>query len=491
MVEAGAEPTIVLVPRETARAGPIVAVLMLALAIAGSFLLARFVPALITADLGMKAAAAIAACYLASRIDASVYERYATRGRLRRLLVGVAFPVIAAVVGAAAGVGCLRLAPALAERGTLGLTFFVGALWLTGASLGSLVVLARESPRASLNARFVRALIGVAILTALGAGIAVRFGPKLIELLLQRAPNLFEVWTPMRTLLYLPAGPHGVWLGVILLLVALPAALSAAGHLLDAALERVSALQAASDAVSEGDLDVRVDEGGNRELARLGRSYNDMLDSLSRMRRLEKVFGPNSRVVLDRLRARAPSGELAPEGRVVTVIAIEVRDLSTIIEWATPQQVVDLMGRLYEKVVTTVDKYEGWFERFSAEGIVAVFNAPLEQTDHMLRGTRSAIEIQTELVTLKRNDAGGIGRLGISIGVASSLVSMGTYGGRYLVAGEAFELAIRLAALTPSGQVWVNQRNAETLPMYIPSQMLGAVNVKGHLVAPYRVWPPP
>jgi class 3 adenylate cyclase len=377
------------------------------------------------------------------------------------------------------------------------LAFLVGGLWLIAASLGSLVVLAKESPRSTLRARTARALLTVFVLSVLVSLSAARWGPWLLSKLLERAPQLLEVWSDVRMLALIPAGSNGFWVSAALLLVALPAALSSSGKLMDGAAERVAALQAASEEVVEGRLDVRVDEGGTRELARLSRSYNDMLDSFTRARRIEQAFGPRTEATLGRLRMRCPDGRAPAALRTATVIVAEIRELSSLLGVASPPQAVRLLASYFDRVIATLDRHEGFLERISADSMIAVFNAPLDQDDHMIRATRCAIELLTELTAfLRSEEATGIGKFNMAIGVASGPIVTGTTDGaacRYLLAGETFELAARLASLTPSGQVWVNQRNAETLPMYIPSMMLPAVTLRGstHPVAPYRVWPPP
>lgn len=189
---------------------------------------------------------------------------------------------------------------------------------------------------------------------------------------------------------------------------------------------------------------------------------------------------------------------LPPEERPATIVVAEIRDLASLTESAAPARLIALVDRFFTAMLTAVDKYEGHVERVDASGFVAVFNVPLEQSDHMVRATRCAIECQTELVAMNKNsEAASFGGFALAIGVASGPLVTGTVEGngqpRYVMLGETLELASRLANLTPSGQVWVNQRNAETLPMYIPSVMLAAISMRGraHPVAPYRVWPPP
>jgi class 3 adenylate cyclase len=292
-------------------------------------------------------------------------------------------------------------------------------------------------------------------------------------------------------------GPRDVGFVVGLLFLGLPAVFGACTKIVDAALERIATLRAVAEAVGAGRIELRADEAGNREIVDLSRRFNDMLEALVRTRLLERIFGRRSDAALERLRAQHREGTITPQLSTATIAVIEVRDLSSVATSGSPEMFLALLGKFFERVAASVDKYEGYLLRASPDSLVAVFNAPFQHSDHMVRGTRCAIELQTELVALNRDHTRGMGKLIVAVGVASGPVVTGTtmnaQGPRYLIAGETLELATQLADLTPAGQVWVNQANAETLPMYIPSVMLAALTLRGknQIIAPYRVWPPP
>jgi class 3 adenylate cyclase len=111
-----------------------------------------------------------------------------------------------------------------------------------------------------------------------------------------------------------------------------------------------------------------------------------------------------------------------------------------------------------------------------------------------LRAARCGIALQTELVALRREMAAPPTELAMSIAVTSgAVVTSAASGGDYLVMGGALDLARRIVPLVPPGQVWVNQANAERLPLYMGSEMLNAFGIRGYRdpVAPFRIWPPP
>jgi class 3 adenylate cyclase len=348
------------------------------------------------------------------------------------------------------------------------------------------------------------ALIGVFLIVAVLAGLVVRYGPPGFNALRGWYPSLFAVWAPFRP----PAWPadsasniplYALVSWLLLLLYALAAALSGVGKLIAAATEPLVAMRLAFDEGARGQLSTRIRPAGPREASLLAESHGRMLDALANLRELERRFNPKSNAALERLRALASGGVLPPKERVATVLAAELRDVAANLRAAGGEPMVALFGRLFESVVAVADQFGGHVERLGSDMLLLIFNAPFEQDDHVVQGTRCAIELQKQIGALNRDAAiRSLGSFNLAIGVATGPIHVGTTsehpdGARFVLVGDTIELAERLAALTPNGHVWVNQHNAETLPMYIPSVMLAAVNLRGRAqaVAPYRVWPPP
>ena len=485
-------PTVIATPEDGPAGGglALLALVILALAVAASFVVPRTLPELVWADLAAKVVVVVAVIALATSIERGLPER--------SVAVSALTATLALIAGVAGGVGCLRLSPALGDRGALGLGFLAGGLWLSGLSIGTLLVRAVFT-RGALEARVTRVLAVGFALAALSTIAGARAAPPVLEWVHQRAPDLFHVWSPYRERALSAVGPTGIWSLVTLLCLALPLALSGCRKLVRQTFEGLSVLEAAADTVAAGRLELQVEhQGASREVVALMRSYSNMLESLARVRGLERAFLPRSEAALARLRRHFPSAVLPPEERAATIVVAEIRELNELAQSTAPDRLAALVDRFFGAMLAAVDKHDGHVERIDASGFVALFNAPIEQADHMVRATRCAIECQTELVGINKGEDGPLsGKLALAIGVASGLVVAGTIEGngqpRYVVIGETLELAARLANLTPSGQVWVNQRNAETLPMYLPSVMLAAISMRGraHPVAPYRVWPPP
>jgi class 3 adenylate cyclase len=478
-----------------ASARPILALALLLGAIFASAALTRAAPRLVAADLGAKLVALLAACWLAATFEQRIVG--GLRGGIGRAMAAMLFALTGLGVAAAGSVAALHIAAALGDRGTLALALLAFGVWLGGAAFGSLLAGSPHAPRRSLRASTAGPLVLVFALSALGGLALARYGPALVARVTSRLPTLFAPLAVFRPATHWLPTPWVVPL-LLVLLFALAAALSVTLKHIGTVVEGLSALGNAFDDAANGRMRTRVAPGGVRELARVIDGHQRMLDGFANRRDLERLFAPKSTHALELLQKAVPNARLAPAERVATVVVAELRDVAPNLRAQTGHQMVGLFGYLYERMADCVDRHGGWLERVSSESLLVLFNAPFDQDDHVIRGTRCAIEMQTELAKFNREDAvRPLGSFNLAIGVATGPVFIGTTAElenpRFVLVGDTIEIASRLAAVTPSGQVWVNQHNAETLPMYIPSVMLAAISLRGRpqAVAPYRVWPPP
>jgi adenylate cyclase len=140
---------------------------------------------------------------------------------------------------------------------------------------------------------------------------------------------------------------------------------------------------------------------------------------------------------------------LGGERREVSIFVSDIEGFSSFAEGMDPQQLArflnDYLGAMTAVLLaegSTLDKYEG-------DGIVAFWNAPVDQPDHALRAVRAAVRCQRVLASRAAEFAADVGRpLRMRVGVHTGIVSVGNFGSRrrfdYTVLGDAVNLASRL-----------------------------------------------
>jgi adenylate cyclase len=117
----------------------------------------------------------------------------------------------------------------------------------------------------------------------------------------------------------------------------------------------------------------------------------------------------------------------------------------------------EIMNELFNRAAAVVQRYQGTVDKFTGDGLMALFGAPVALEDHAPRACISALEIQS--VAQKFADEvfrrDGV-RLQLRVGLNSGQVIAGEIGsgpGRYTAVGHPVGLAQRMEAAAPAGGV--------------------------------------
>ncbi|MGB0638939.1 MAG: adenylate/guanylate cyclase domain-containing protein, partial [Myxococcota bacterium] len=283
-----------------------------------------------------------------------------------------------------------------------------------------------------------------------------------------------------------------------LVLIAMPAVMSACGKLSDSLMTHLDPIRAGLKAVSRGELDFRITETGTKDFAKLNHTFNQMLQSLGMAKRMERAFGSYvSEEILDQIRNQHGEVDLEPSLRMATVFFVDIRGFTSMSERINPKQLLAVLNRFYEEVAVVVQNHKGFLVQYIGDAVVVVFNGPIEQSNHADLAVSCAIDIQQSVAALnQQNLFPEAGDLKVGIGIASGPLVAGNLGDskhllQYTVLGDTVNQAARLTGLVPPGAVYVNQRNAEMSDPRHDPLPLKPVKVKGRArkLVPHQVWP--
>ncbi len=148
------------------------------------------------------------------------------------------------------------------------------------------------------------------------------------------------------------------------------------------------------------------------------------------------------------------SRQSAPgEHKHVTVLFADVVGSMKLAAALDPERLQELMNELFNRASAVVQRYQGTVDKFTGDGLMALFGAPAALEDHALRGCISALEIQAVTKDLAaevlRQD--GVA-LQLRIGLNSGDVIVGEIGsgpGRYTAVGHPVGMAQRMEAAAP------------------------------------------
>jgi adenylate cyclase len=157
-------------------------------------------------------------------------------------------------------------------------------------------------------------------------------------------------------------------------------------------------------------------------------------------------------VLKELMRSPSQLNPLAPRSREVTALVADMADYSAITRSLPLEDAAFVTRSFLEALTVPVWSYRGTLDRYSGDGLVAFWGAPLEQPDQAdlaMDAAQAMVKAVQELN--ERLQARLLPRLEVRIGIARSQALVGDFGTRYRAAytavGNCINLAARLEAL--------------------------------------------
>ena len=180
------------------------------------------------------------------------------------------------------------------------------------------------------------------------------------------------------------------------------------------------------------------------------------------------------------------SAQAQPDGerKQVTVLFADVKGSMDMAEQADPEEWREIMQRFFSLLSEGVRKFEGTVDKFTGDGIMALFGAPVAHEDHAPRACFAALhigELVSEYAGELRRERGV--NFSVRIGINSGEVVAGGIGEddqpAYTAVGHTVGLAQRMEALAEPGKAYLTEHAAELAQGYLELKDLGAFDVKG------------
>ncbi len=187
---------------------------------------------------------------------------------------------------------------------------------------------------------------------------------------------------------------------------------------------------------------------------------------------------------------------LGGEMRNVTVFFSDVAGFSTIAEKLTPNALVALMNEYLSAMTDIIESYGGYVDKYIGDSIVAVFGAPVDDSDHACNAVRAALQCRDRLEDLNRSNVAFQGyKLAHRIGLNSGDALVGNIGsGRrfnYTVMSDAVNVASRLEGANKyfGTSIMASQMTVALTAATFAWRELDAIRVKGRS-DPVKIYEP-
>jgi class 3 adenylate cyclase len=172
------------------------------------------------------------------------------------------------------------------------------------------------------------------------------------------------------------------------------------------------------------------------------------------------------------------------ERKQVTVLFADVQGSMDLAEQHDAEQWRRIMQRFFSILADGVHRFEGTVDKFTGDGIMAVFGAPVAHEDHARRACYAALRMLDDIASyaaeLRRSEGLSFStRIGINSGevIAGAIGEGGDAG--YTAIGHTVGLAQRMEALAEPGKAYLTEAAAELAHGFFELEDLGEFEIKG------------
>lgn len=175
--------------------------------------------------------------------------------------------------------------------------------------------------------------------------------------------------------------------------------------------------------------------------------------------------------------------ETRAEYKQVTVLFADVVHSMDIAATVGAERLREIMTDLADRCAAVVKRYGGTVDKFTGDGIMAVFGAPAALEDHAVRACLAALGVQAEAKLLaadiqERDSVELRMRVGLNSGqVIAGEIGSGSFG--YTAVGEQVGMAQRMESVAPPGAVMLSASTARLVEGAATLDEPESVQIKG------------
>jgi class 3 adenylate cyclase/DNA-binding response OmpR family regulator len=190
--------------------------------------------------------------------------------------------------------------------------------------------------------------------------------------------------------------------------------------------------------------------------------------------------------VVEELLKQPTQLKLGGQQQAVTVLFADLRGFSTFAHQTSPEKTVDTINLYLAAAAEAILQEQGTLDKFLGDAVMAFFNAPLPQPDHVLRAVQAALKVKRAVLASQKQVSQGC-QLNFGIGVCVGEAVVGNIGTarlmNYTAIGDSVNKAKRLQEHAQGGQILISQETFELIKPQIRVRPIGQLHLKGQTTA--------
>src|SRR6266404_4864906 len=205
------------------------------------------------------------------------------------------------------------------------------------------------------------------------------------------------------------------------------------------------------------------------------------LAEIERIRRLERFLAPQVAQLI--ASSDGHDALLDSHRREVTVVFCFLRGFTAFTETTEPEEAMNVLREYHAALGELIFRYEGTLDRYAGDGVMILFNAPLQLEDHVKRAVQMAVEMRDVIGQLTERWRNRGHSLGFGVGIALGYATLGQIGFEqrleYAAIGSVTNLASRLCDEAKADQIVVSRRAYGMVEQWVEAAPLDDLHLKG------------
>jgi adenylate cyclase len=281
-----------------------------------------------------------------------------------------------------------------------------------------------------------------------------------------------------------------LWIGLMSTALSVAFAIGLAAYFAKILSQPLLDIKKTVEAIGREEYDAKYECVIDDEFCDVGNAVNVMGDGM-RQRELLKnslVRYVSSHVAENILKSgNLPS--LAGERCKITVLFADIRGFTAMSEAMPPENVVEILNEYFTKMVDQIFGNKGTLDKFIGDGLLAIFGAPLKDSEQEINAVKTAIEMQREVKKLcETSDVMKNHFCRIGIGINTGYAVVGNIGSSsrmdYTAIGDTVNIASRLESATKEFQgvdILISESTYEAVNGQFDITPRGEIALKGRL----------
>lgn len=217
-----------------------------------------------------------------------------------------------------------------------------------------------------------------------------------------------------------------------------------------------------------------------------------VVDDITETRRLEAQRRLFERMVSPQVINQLDPDQLDLGGTrtEITTLFADLRGFTSLSERHAPETLVSVLNHYLGAAAEAILEEEGTIDKFMGDAIMAFFNAPIPQPDHILRAARAAIKIAQSSEVIRKELSPEF-QLSWGIGIHTGEAVLGLIGTQrrleYTAIGDSVNIAKRLQENAGEMQILISTQVFEAIKHHVSARKVASVVVRGR-IEPVQVY---